>query len=77
MGSSLQVVAVEDLISCEKTSMNIIKNGKTTAIKLTRWRMETQWSWNELYKIAETKGYYSPAKPANQDEINTVKNEVE
>ena len=30
----------------------------------------------ELYKVAELKGYYTPAGPANQNEIQKVKNEV-
>ena len=31
----------------------------------------------ELFKIAETKGYYKPAQPATVTEINTVKTELE
>jgi len=31
----------------------------------------------ELYKIAETKGYYKPAQEATVTEINTVKTELE
>ena len=31
----------------------------------------------ELYKIAETKGYYKPAAKATVTEINTVKSELE
>ena len=30
----------------------------------------------ELFKVAELKGYYSPAGPAYQNQIQTVKNEV-
>ncbi len=30
----------------------------------------------ELFKLAESKGYYVPAQNATQDEISTVKNEV-
>ena len=30
----------------------------------------------ELFKIAELKGYYNPASPANQNDIQKVKNEV-
>ena len=31
----------------------------------------------ELFKIAETKGYYKPAQQATVTEINTVKTELE
>ena len=31
----------------------------------------------ELFKIAQTKGYYQPAKNATVTEINTVKTELE
>lgn len=31
----------------------------------------------ELYKIAETKGYYKPAQQAKPDEINTIKTELQ
>lgn len=31
----------------------------------------------ELFKIAQTKGYYKPAQPATQDEINQVKTELQ
>ena len=30
----------------------------------------------ELYKVAETKGYYKPAAPASVEEIQTIKNEL-
>ena len=30
----------------------------------------------EIFKVAQAKGYYNPAQPANPSEINTVKNEV-
>lgn len=31
----------------------------------------------ELFKIAQTKGYYKPAEPATAIEIETVKNELQ
>lgn len=31
----------------------------------------------ELFKIAQTKGYYQPAQKATVTEINTVKNELQ
>ena len=31
----------------------------------------------ELFKLAESKGYYTPAQNATQDEITTVKNSLE
>ena len=31
----------------------------------------------ELYKIAQTKGYYKPAQQATQTEVNTVKSELQ
>ena len=31
----------------------------------------------ELYKVAETKGYYKPAAKATVTEVNTVKSELE
>jgi len=30
----------------------------------------------EIFKVAQAKGYYTPAQTANPNEINTVKNEV-
>lgn len=30
----------------------------------------------ELFKLAESKGYYTPAQNAKQDEISTIKNQV-
>lgn len=30
----------------------------------------------ELFKLAESKGYYTPAQNATQEEIKTVKNEL-
>lgn len=31
----------------------------------------------ELYKIAQTKGYYKPAAPASKQEIDKVKNDLQ
>lgn len=31
----------------------------------------------ELFKIAQTKGYYKPAQPATPEEINQVKTELQ
>ena len=31
----------------------------------------------ELFKVAQTKGYYKPAQPATITEIQTVKNELQ
>ena len=31
----------------------------------------------ELFKVAQTKGYYKPAQPATPTEIQTVKNELQ
>ena len=31
----------------------------------------------ELFKVAQTKGYYKPAQPATQEEINQVKTELQ
>lgn len=31
----------------------------------------------ELFKIAETKGYYKPAQPASMNEIQVIKNELQ
>jgi len=31
----------------------------------------------ELFKVAQTKGYYKPAEPATAIEIETVKNELQ
>lgn len=31
----------------------------------------------ELFKVAQTKGYYKPAEQASQNEINTVKTELQ
>lgn len=30
----------------------------------------------EVFKVAQAKGYYTPAQTANQNEITTVKNQV-
>ena len=31
----------------------------------------------ELFKVAQTKGYYKPAQQAQQQEINTIKTELQ
>lgn len=31
----------------------------------------------ELFKLAESKGYYVPAEQAKQDEINKIKNDIQ
>ena len=31
----------------------------------------------ELFKVAQSKGYYKPAAPASVDEIQTIKNEMQ
>lgn len=31
----------------------------------------------ELFKVAESKGYYYPAEPAKQEEINKIRNNIQ
>lgn len=62
-----------------KTYQSIITETENTALRQTvqQIRNNDESFQYELYKIAELKGYYKPAQPATQQEIETVKNELQ
>lgn len=62
-----------------KTYQSIITQTENTALRQTvqQIRNNDESFQYELYKIAELKGYYKPAQPATQQEIETVKNELQ
>lgn len=70
-------------------ALNSVKNALTTyqgAINecanmqlrqaLQQIRNNTESFQYEVFKVAQVKGYYKPAQTASQEEINTVKNDV-
>ena len=68
----------------EKTMVNDILSGVKadltayqTAISEAENMQLRQSFQYELFKVAQTKGYYQPAKPATVAEIQTVKTELE
>ena len=42
-----------------------------------QWRDSSESFQYELFKVANTKGYYKPAQAADMSEIQAVKNELE
>jgi spore coat protein CotF len=71
---------VNDILAGAKTSINTY----TTAIMecsnqqlrstLQTLRNEAEQMQYQLYQIAEQKGYYKPAPPANKNDVNQIKN---
>jgi len=74
---------VNDILACVKSDLTAYQTAisETENIGLRQTFQQIRNSDEsfqyELYKIAETKGYYKPAAKATVTEINTVKTELE
>ena len=74
---------VNDILSCVKSDLTAYQTAiyETENMQLRQTFQQIRNSDEsfqyELYKIAETKGYYKPAAKATVTEINTVKTELE
>lgn len=74
---------VNDILENTKSSLKTYQ-GVITEAENPQFRQAIQTIRNncegfqyELFKIAQTKGYYQPAEKASLPEINNVKNEVQ
>lgn len=74
---------VNDVLSEIKSELSIYENVITETENMQLRQIFQQIRNNgeafqyELFKIAETKGYYKPAEKATVTEISTVKDELE
>lgn len=67
--------AVKAELSCYETAIEESENIKLReTFQQQRDDLET-YQYN-LFKLAETNGYYKPARPADMAEIQTLKNEL-
>ena len=74
---------VNDILENTKSSLKTYA-GTITETENTNLRQTFQELRNscetfqyDLFKVAKLKGYYTPAAPASQDEINQIKTEVQ
>ena len=76
-------IMVNDILSTIKSSLttyqNVISETENMALRqaIQQMRNGDESFQYELFKVAETKGYYKPACPANETEIQAVKNELQ
>lgn len=74
---------VNDTLSMVKSSLTFYTNtisecsNPTLRATIQQIRNDCEASQYELYKLAETKGYYQPASMANDSEVQQVKSEVQ
>ena len=74
---------VNDILACVKSDLTAYQNAisETENMQLRQTFQQIRNSDEsfqyELFKIAETKGYYKPAAKATVTEISTVKSELE
>ena len=74
---------VNDILSGVKSSLTAyqmaISETENMALRQTLQQMRNgdESFQYELFKVAETKGYYKPAAPASVDEIQVIKNELQ
>lgn len=73
---------VNDILECVKnelaTYQGVISEAENMQLRQTvqQMRNSTESFQYELFKVAQSKGYYTPAEPAQQPEINKVKTEL-
>ena len=73
---------VNDVLSSTKSTLKVFEGAilETANMELRQTlqnlRNSSESFQYELFKLAESKGYYTPAQNATQDEITTVKNEL-
>lgn len=76
-------VMVNDILSCTKSDLasyqNAISECENIQLRQTfqQIRNSDESFQYELFKIAQTKGYYTPAQKATATEINAVKTQFE
>ena len=74
---------VNDILSGVKSSLTtyqtVISETENMALRQTIQQMRNgdESFQYELFKVAQAKGYYKPAIPATENEIQTVKNELQ
>ncbi len=74
---------VNDILSSAKSALSLYQMGiaETENLQLRQvlqqLRDDTESFQYELFKVAKAKGYYKPAAPADESEIQTVKSELE
>lgn len=74
---------VNDILSGVKASLTtyqgVISEAENMQLRQTiqQIRNNDESFQYELFKVAQTKGYYKPAEPATAIEIETVKNELQ
>lgn len=75
-------VAVNDVLSCTNSVINLLnysiqqtnnKNLRDALIKSRNKLENLQW---DIYLLSKDKGYYIPAAPAGQADIEQVKNSI-
>ena len=79
MDEKYMVNDILESIKAELTTyQGVISEAENTQLRQTiqQIRNNDEAFQYELYKVAASKGYYTPAGPATQDEINKVRNEV-
>lgn len=79
MDEKTMVNDILDGVKAELTTyQNAISECENTQLRQTlqQIRNNDESFQYELFKIAQTKGYYQPAQPATVTEINTIKNEL-
>lgn len=74
---------VNDALSMEKSSLTFYANAISECANqnlrstLQQIRNKCETSQYELYKLAESKGYYKPAAQANDQEIQQIKTQMQ
>lgn len=74
---------VNDILSNVKSNLvmyqNVISEAENMQLRqaIQAIRNNDESFQYELFKVAQTKGYYKPAEPATAIEIETVKNELQ
>lgn len=72
----------DDILGCTKASLSSYQTAICEASNmqlrqaLQQIRDDTESFQYELYKIADSKGYYKPAAPADMSEVQTLCNEL-
>lgn len=70
---------LDSVKSSLKTYQGVITEAENMQLRQTiqQMRNNDESFQYELFKVAQTKGYYKPAQPATAIEIETVKNELQ
>lgn len=74
---------VNDILESTKNSITTYSSAITEASNMNlrqtmqNLRNSTESFQYELFKLAESKGYYTPAEPAKQEEINKIKDNIQ